>query len=74
MPMIMCSGVFFSSARFPAAMQPIIRAMPLTALNDAMREIMIDGAGWAIVARPIAVMAIWGLVSFVVALRLFRWQ
>jgi ABC-2 type transport system permease protein len=74
MPMIMCSGVFFSSARFPEAVQPIIRAMPLTALNDAMRQIMIDGAGWTTVARPVLVMVIWGLASFVLALRLFRWR
>jgi ABC-type multidrug transport system permease subunit len=74
LPMIMCSGVFFSSARFPDALQPIIRAMPLTALNDAMREVMIDGASAAAVARPIAVMLAWGLVSFALALRLFRWQ
>jgi ABC transporter DrrB family efflux protein len=74
MPMIMCSGVFFSSARFPEAVQPIIRVLPLTALNDAMREIMIDGAGWSIIARPVVVMTVWCLVSFVLALRLFRWQ
>jgi ABC-type multidrug transport system permease subunit len=70
----MCSGVFFSSARFPEAVQPAIRALPLTALNDAMRAIMIDGAGWSAVAHPVLVLVAWGLVSFVVALRFFRWQ
>ena len=74
MPMIMCSGVFFSSARFPDALQPVIRALPLTALNDAMRAVMIDGASLSQVARPVTVMVLWGVVSFVLALRLFRWQ
>jgi ABC-2 type transport system permease protein len=74
MPMLLCSGVFFSSARFPAPLQPVIRALPLTALNDALRAIMIDGAGVVAVARPLAIVAAWGLVSFVLALRLFRWR
>ena len=53
MPMLMCSGVFFSSERFPQFLQPAIHALPLTALNDSMRMIMIDGAGVMAVARPI---------------------
>jgi ABC-type multidrug transport system permease subunit len=74
MPMIMCSGVFFSSARFPEALQPVIRALPLTALNDALRAVMIDGAGLAAIARPLLVLTVAGVISFAVALRLFRWQ
>lgn len=74
MPMFLFSGVFFSSERFPAAIQPLIRALPLTALNDALRGIMIDGAGVAQVARPMAIVVAWGIGSFLVALRLFRWR
>lgn len=74
MPMLMVSGVFFSSARFPDVFQPLIRVLPLTALNDSLRAIMIDGAGLVGVARPLVVLVLWGVLSFVVALRLFRWQ
>jgi ABC-type polysaccharide/polyol phosphate export permease len=74
MPMIMCSGVFFSSARFPPLVQPIIRALPLTALNDALRAVMVDGAGVAEVARPMAIVTAWGLASFLAALKWFRWR
>ena len=73
MPMWILSGVFFSSANFPAAMQPIIKALPLTALNDALRAVMLDGASLSAVAGPAAVCAAWGVVSFVIALRIFRW-
>ena len=45
LPMWVFSGVFFSSERFPAAMQPFVQALPLTALNDALRAVMLDGAG-----------------------------
>jgi ABC-type multidrug transport system permease subunit len=74
MPMFVFSGVFFSSAHFPAVMQPYIRALPLTALNDSLRAVMIDGAGAAKVAMPAAIMAAWGLISFAAALRIFRWR
>jgi ABC-2 type transport system permease protein len=74
MPMFLLSGVFFSSERFPEVLQPFIRALPLTALNDALRAIMIDGAGLHAVARPMAIVCAWGLASFAVALKLFRWR
>jgi ABC transporter DrrB family efflux protein len=74
LPMFVLSGVFFTSAHFPDAMQPAIRALPLTALNDALRAVMIDGASLASQARALAVLAAWGLVSFAAALRFFRWS
>jgi ABC-2 type transport system permease protein len=73
MPMWVLSGVFFSAANFPAAMQPLIKVLPLTALNDALRAVMIDGASLAAVALPAGICAAWGVVSFAVALKIFRW-
>jgi ABC-type multidrug transport system permease subunit len=73
MPMFILSGVFFSAAYFPDAMQPAIGALPLTALCDGLRAIMIDGAGLAGVAKPLAVMTAWGVFGFGAGLRLFRW-
>ena len=74
MPMWVVSGVFFSSARFPEVVQPIIRALPLTALVDALRMIMLEGGSLAAIAGKLAVLGLWLLGSFVVALRIFRWQ
>jgi ABC-type multidrug transport system permease subunit len=74
LPMFLFSGVFFSSARFPEVMQPIIRLLPLTALNDALRAVMLDGAGVGQLMTPLAVLIAWGLASFAVALRIFRWR
>lgn len=73
LPMWVLSGVFFSAANFPTAMQPFIEALPLTALNEALRGVMIDGASLAAVGVPLAICAAWGAISFAVALRLFRW-
>lgn len=74
LPMLVTSGVFFSAARFPEAVQPIIRLLPLTALIEAVRTVMLDGAGVAAVANQIGIMLAWGVISFVVALGMFRWQ
>jgi ABC transporter DrrB family efflux protein len=74
LPMYILSGVFFSSERFPEAMQPLIKALPLTALIDSLRAIMLQGTGLAELWAPLAVLAAWGGVSYVLALRWFRWQ
>jgi ABC-2 type transport system permease protein len=73
-PMWIFSGVFFASGNFPDAMQPFIRALPLTALNDALRAVMIDGAALAQTTGMLAVVTAWGILSFVLALRIFRWR
>jgi ABC transporter DrrB family efflux protein len=74
LPMWLLSGVFFSTANFPEAMQPFIAVLPLTALNDVLRGVMIDGAPLSALAVPLGITAAWGVVSFGVALRLFRWR
>ncbi len=73
LPMYVLSGSFFSSANFPDVMQPFIRALPLTAVNDALRAVMLDGSRLAALAAPLAVMALWMAACFGVALRIFRW-
>jgi ABC-2 type transport system permease protein len=74
MPMWLLSGVFFSAERFPDAIQPLIRALPLTALNDALRAVMNEGHGLAQIAPQLGILAAWGIVSFTVALKIFRWK
>jgi ABC-2 type transport system permease protein len=73
-PMWIFSGIFFSTERFPQALQPFVQALPLTALIDALRLVMLDGASLGALAPELAILAAWGVVSFVLALRLFRWQ
>lgn len=74
MPMWLLSGTFFSASRFPDFLQPIIRALPLTALNDALRAVINEGTSLGGVTLPITIICAWGLVSFLVALKIFRWQ
>ncbi|MDB4951736.1 MAG: Transport permease protein [Gemmatimonadetes bacterium] len=74
LPMFVLSGVFFSAARYPDAVQPFIRALPLTALNDALRAVYNDGLPLSAAAVPLAILAAWGVASFAAALKAFRWQ
>ena len=73
-PMWILSGVFFSSQRFPDLVQPVIKALPLTAVIDALRANMLQGAGFAQMAPQAAVLGAWLVVCFGLALRLFRWR
>ena len=73
LPSYVASGVFFPADRFPAAVQPVLQLLPLTALNDGLRAVVNEGGSWPAVAAPAAVLAAWGGVSFAAAGRLFRW-
>lgn len=74
LPMWILSGVFFSSENFPSSIQPFIQALPLTAVNDALRANMLRGAGLSVVGPEVGIVIAWGVVSFVLALKLFRWR
>jgi ABC-type multidrug transport system permease subunit len=74
LPMWVFSGVFFSSERFPAALQPFIQALPLTVLINALRAVMLDGASLASQSLAVLVLVGWALCTFTLALKLFRWN
>lgn len=74
MPMWVFSGVFFAYQRFPRAVWPLLRLLPLTALNDALRAVILEGAPLAAQAGRVLVLLAWGGISFALALRWFRWS
>jgi ABC-type multidrug transport system permease subunit len=74
LPMWVASGVFFSATNFPDVAQPFIQALPLTAVVDSVRGIMLQGLGWGAVAPELAIVSAWLVLSFTLALRFFRWR
>ena len=74
LPMWVLSGVFFSSENFPHVVQPFIKALPLTATNDALRASMLRGEALATLWPEFAVLGAWILICFGVALKIFRWR
>jgi ABC-type multidrug transport system permease subunit len=74
MPMWIASGVFFSSQKFPDMMQPFIKMLPLTAVIDALRANMLQGANLVQIAPQIGIISFWLVICFALALKLFRWR
>ena len=74
MPMWLGSGVFFSYERFPDAAKPFIRLLPLTAMNDALRGVMNEAMTLSQVLPQLGYLAVWTVISYALALKLFRWQ
>jgi len=74
LPMWLLSGTFFSSERFPAFLQPFIKALPLTALNDSLRAVMNEGLPLSSEWPALLVLLAWCAAGFLLALKLFRWQ
>jgi ABC-type multidrug transport system permease subunit len=74
LPMWILSGVFFAATNFPDAVQPVIQSLPLTALIDALRDVTNNGDSLARITADLGILAAWGALSFVAAMRLFRWS
>jgi hypothetical protein len=73
MPMWLLGGIFFTTERFPGFAQPLIQALPLTALNDALRAVILEGATLASQAGELAILAAWTAGGFLLGARWFRW-
>jgi ABC-2 type transport system permease protein len=74
LPMWLLSGTFFSSERFPQVLQPFIKALPLTALNNVLRSVMNEGGALTSNWVPISILLAWCVVTFIIALKIFKWQ
>jgi ABC-type multidrug transport system permease subunit len=74
LPMWILSGIFFSATRFPTIIQPIVRALPLTAAIDAMRGNMLQGFNFSQISVQVAILTFWFVVPFAISLRIFRWR
>lgn len=74
LPMWILSGVFFSATRFPLMIQPVVRALPLTAAVDALRGNMLQGMNLGQLVAPVGILIAWLVVPFAISLRIFRWR
>jgi len=74
LPQFFFSGVFFSKNAAPELIRPVTNILPLTLLNDALREISVQGATLWDVRTQILGLLIWTLAGFILAVRLFRFE
>jgi ABC-2 type transport system permease protein len=73
-PQYFLSGTFFNKSALPSGMQSVINYLPLTALNDAMRNIAFEGSGLLECWREIGILLVWGVVIYALAIRVFKWE
>ncbi len=74
LPQFLLAGTFFSIEAFPAWMQPVSKALPLTYLNDALRQVAFDGASLWDVKMDIGILLLWGVIGYFGASRVFKWE
>ena len=74
LPMMILSGTFFSVANMPAFIEPLVKILPLTYVNDALRQIMVAGTPMHSMTTDIAVLAAWAVACLAITIRFFRWD
>ena len=74
LPQFLLGGTFFSTAAFPKWLQHICEVLPLKQLNDAMRNVAFEGAHLTDCGKQLGILAIWGIVTYAVAVRVFKWE
>lgn len=73
LPMWLLGGVFFDNERFDGVLRWAVELMPLTHVNRALRDVMLEPNGVLDVWMPIAGLTGFGCVCLLLALRIFRW-
>ena len=74
LPQFLLGGTFFSTEAFPTWMQKICEVLPLKQLNDAMRNVAFEGAHLTDCGKQLGILALWGIVVYAIAIRVFKWE
>ena len=74
LPQFLLAGTFFPIENFPIWLQPVCRILPLTHLNEAMRNVAFEGMHITDCASQIGILLVWGILTYAVAVRVFRWE
>jgi ABC-2 type transport system permease protein len=73
-PQYFLSGTFFPRTSLPAFLQPILKFLPLTAVNDAMRNVAFEGASIISCWEQILILLVWGIIIYIITAKVFRWE
>jgi len=74
LPQFLLGGTFFSTRAFPDWLQKICEILPLKQLNDAMRNVAFEGAHLTDCWKQLGILALWGIVTYAVAVKVFKWE
>ncbi len=74
LPQFLLAGTFFPIDNFPNWLQPLCKVLPLTHLNDAMRNVAFEGAHLSDCGTQLAVLGGWMVFTYAVAIKVFKWE
>lgn len=74
LPQFLLAGTFFQVDNFPTWLQPVCKILPLTYLNEAMRNVAFEGAHLSDCAPQLKYLLIWGILLYAVAIKVFKWE
>jgi ABC-2 type transport system permease protein len=74
LPQFLLSGTFFPIEAFPDWLQPVCNILPLTYLNDALRQVAFEGVGLSGILLQLGIIGLWGIIVYALAVRFFRWE
>jgi ABC-2 type transport system permease protein len=74
LPQFLLGGTFFSTEAFPAWLQKVCEILPLKQLNDAMRNVAFEGAHLTDCGKQLGILALWGIATYAVAIKVFKWE
>jgi ABC-2 type transport system permease protein len=73
-PMMFLSGVFFPTYIMPQWLQNVSHYIPLTPIVDSFRQIITEGKTVFDLGPQLLIIAVWTVVSYIVAGKVFRWE
>lgn len=74
LPQFLLGGTFFSTAAFPGWLQKCCEILPLKQLNDAMRNVAFEGAHLGDCWKQLGILTLWGIATYAVAVKVFKWE
>jgi ABC-2 type transport system permease protein len=73
-PMMFLGGSYFPTESAPAFLAALIRILPLSYLNDALRQVINNGADLAALRTDALALVVWMVVALLLSFRAFRWE
>jgi lipooligosaccharide transport system permease protein len=72
--MLLLCGAFAPVEALPGALRVVAKALPLTYFAAPFRAVLVEGAGLVAIGGDLMILAGWTIMSWIVAVKTFRWE
>jgi ABC-2 type transport system permease protein len=73
-PLMFLTGVFFPTYLMPVWLQNISTYLPLTPIINGIRMVITEHASLITIDHQLGLIAIWAVIIYAIAFRIFRWE